>query len=392
MASAKGQSMNSAKGQSMTSAGSVSPKGEYGSQATMTTSSRLPVTSQGMMECKNTLGQMSAKLRGDGSCHTGPLKLRHSLAPPDRTAWVRENKQYNPYSYFEASNNPPPPKSKKKLPTELWLPERSKDSSKVRSMRASRSASLGKGEKSKETEDEDSGLAGRHKSDPSKTSAATSLSDRPRWDTEHAVTFSRMNHEVQVGVREYFDKPKDAETGVIKEHVRHCQHDRVVGWNDEPDELGEGRRTLFNTIGPYNLGGCKTQQLPSYWRKVQNWQAFSAPDLALEAGISGTRSPVKGDRSLLAALADTPAKQSKEFWRGYSATLPKQPHAHPRERPPRGWDNRWNVSWSKDNDIMNQCMREYFSVTDGKPGLSTEGPRPSKHKDDPYAQPQVFKF
>lgn len=364
----------------------------------MTRSCRLPNLARSMSELRATTGTMSSKNRGEGigGCHKGPLKLRHSRPGRDCTSWVRENKQYSPYTCFPAET---PLVKKGTGPPPLFMLARNKDP-KPRKTKADLSAELQglsipgqeKTAKPGELSSPLGGSASPSKASKPKKTPQEILLDRPGWDTEHNVTFSRMNHEVQVGVREYFDKPKrrGENEGVPKIRERYAMCDRQAGWNDEPCAMGDPRPTYLNNVGPYNLGGCKDQQLPSYWRKVENWHAYSAPELALTQGITGTRSPVAGDRSLLAAMADTPATQSASFWRGYAKETSKHPESYPTEGPPKGWDGRWGITPSKDNDGMNSRMREYFSVPEGRPGLATEGKRSGKHY-DPYSQVQKLK-
>lgn len=349
---------------------------------------QLPIFTKGYVECKETLGKMSAKARGV-RCHTGPVQLRAAWPARDCSSWVREDKQYHPYSYFEMPNNSPSPKPKKPpQPPRLWLPEKkSKDAGKKSSQA---STATGTAPTATGTAPEVSLQTGG--SSPSKASKVKpDAASKPDWDTKHHIMSSRLNDEVQAGIREYFDTPKMKESqGMPKVREQYAMHDRQCGWNDEPAELGEMRRTLFDNIGPFSLGGCKQQQLPSYWRKVKNWHAHSAPDLKAEGGLSGSRLPHTGDRSLLAALADAPASQTTEFWRGWAEATSK-PGALPSTAYGKGWDSRFGVTWSKDNDSLNKRQREYFSVPHGKPGRPTEGRRSGKKLHDPYGTPQVMK-
>jgi hypothetical protein len=152
---------------------------------------------------------MSAKARGT-KIHTGPLELRSALPARDCTSWVREGKQYSPYSYFENPNNKPSPLPKKsKGPPPLWLPPRAKDPPrKVKKSVGEDGLPLG-AEAGEDEADNEEVLV-----EPLPPGAG--LVDRPPWDAEHHIMFSRMNHEVQVGVREYFDKP-------IKRRTRGCR-------------------------------------------------------------------------------------------------------------------------------------------------------------------------
>jgi len=317
-----------------------------------------------LIECKNTYGTMSAKTRGL-KCHNGPLELRPARAARDCLSWVREDKQYSPYA------NIPPATSKapKPPPTPpLWQLERSKDS------------------KKKSEEHDEMRLGAEAGEDGADDESQTSerkdakLEDRPPWDTEHHIMFSRMNNEVQSLCREYFDRPKVKEgDGIPKVRERYCMNDRQSNWDDTPAPLGEYRKTLYDNIGPYNRGGCKEQQLPSYWRKVKDWHSFSSPDLH-PATVSGEGRPAERlleedcSKVMLRELADTPAKLTKDFWLGWMYDRSKG-QLPPLDDRPTGWDKRWNICWSRANDGMNVRQREFFSVPEGGMGVSTSPAR-----------------
>eukprot|EP00930_Biecheleria_cincta_P036869 TRINITY_DN25271_c0_g1_i1.p1 TRINITY_DN25271_c0_g1~~TRINITY_DN25271_c0_g1_i1.p1 ORF type:complete len:419 (-),score=82.95 TRINITY_DN25271_c0_g1_i1:178-1434(-) len=337
-----------------------------------------PAQLKAYFEVKDTYGRVSAKARGD-TLHNGPLKLRRSLAPRDCTSWVREDKQYNPYSYFESPANkatPVPPKSKG--PPPLWLLPHDKDGRvKAKSQPASPSGHQGSSKKS--GSGKSGGLLGVNQQKP--------------WDTEHHIMVSRMNSEVQVGVREYFDVPKRKESeGIPKMRERYVMNDRQAGWNDEPDEPGLGRRTLYNNCGPYNVGGCKQQQLPSWWRKIKDWGSYSYPELPSHA-LSGSKNysndKTAEEKAMLYALANAPPGKSAEFWRGWAnehnnfAKEVKQELETDLKTRLQPWDNAWNITYSKGNDEVNPRDREYFSVSGGI-GRMTPGPRtPSSIKTNP---------
>lgn len=319
-------------------------------------------------DVRETYGKMSAEARGV-RIHNGPLVLRQSLPPRDCTSWVREDKQYCPYSYFEsASNKPTPLPEKSKGPAPLWLREDAKP--KVEA-------------KAKASEDPDQESDDEDDKEGAKVDFLAALKQQPPWDSEHHIMVSRMNHQVQVGVREYFDVPKRKESeGIPKMRERFAMNDRACTWNDLPKELGESRRTLFDELGPYNLGGCKQQQLPSYWRKIRDWGSYSQPNLG---SLSGSKSGPQGtqgtkDKKLLIALANTPASQAAAFWKEWAEqktpaefsvkktsqdSLPKNPR----------WDRSWNITPSKDNQVKNPRQREYFSIPAGGTGRAIEGPR-----------------
>lgn len=323
----------------------------------------LPNYSRGLAESKATYGTMSAKNRGEKTCHKGPLELRKTREPRDCTSWIRQDKQYSPYSYFESPDNKPSKKPKQSaLPPSLWLlkdpiKKKPKDSAAV--------------------EDEmplgaEAGEDGAVFDDFAKPNEG--LEDRPAWDTEHHIMHSRMNHELQVGTREYFDRPVKKEgVGVPKIREQYVLNDRQCCWNDEPAPLGEYRYTVFDSMGP-----SKVQQLPSYWRRVGAWSSFSTPDLHLSISRQGKpkEKPPNGRKAMLQAMADLPADQSKAYWKEWaekqapSNTLP----APNRWDRPRGWDDRWNLC-SQSNDEINPRLREYFAVPQGVPGRCTEAPR-----------------
>jgi len=330
------------------------------------TKEAVPQCSRNYVEATATLAPLAAKARGE-KCHKGPLQLRKALPGRDCTKWVEEDKQYRPYCSMEAPTNIPSPKPKKPpAPPRLWLPaERStKD--------ASRSLQSG---------------GSGDPSSPSKPSKSLELSERPSWDTEHHVMFSRMNHEINTGFREYFEKPKRKDSeAVVRCRETYVMSDRQCGWNDEPEPLGESRRTFINNIGPVNVGGCREQQMPSYWRKIGNWRAYSMPSLTAQTGLgAGPPKPGRnpdgghGHSSLIVALADAPADQSTKFWRDWAKQQSKLGQS-PRKRREPHWDDRWAITSSKDNTRNCSYKREYFSVPPGKPGRSG-GPRhPRQHR------------
>lgn len=336
-------------------------------------SPELPLYSRGIEKSKATYVTMSAKARG-AKCHNGPLELRKSREPRDCTAWVRDDKQYAPYTTLDSANNLPAPKPKKvPVPPTLWLPPRAKDPKEKRAAKAVTGDTLPLGAEA--GEDEATAV-----SEVAKEPGAEPLERRPQWDAEHHIMHSRMNHQIQAGTREYFDRPvrKEGE-GVPKVREQYAMNDRQCGWNDEPAPLGEYRRTLYDNIGPYNVGGCKEHQLPSYWRKIQYWDCFSSPDL--KVSVSGGGRPLERNPnerpSLLQALADTPAEQAKEFWREWAEqrSAPRSLPDPNRWEQPKGWDNRWNICPSKVNDLMNPRSRQYFAVPQGVSGTTVEAPR-----------------
>jgi len=326
---------------------------------------------RGVLASKETYASMSAKARGT-KIHNGPLELRKALPDRDCTSWVREDKQYSPYSYFENPTNKPSPMPKKsKGPPPLWLPPRAKDPPLKKDKKLIGEDGLPLGAEAIAGEDE----ADNESMDTLSKPPGAGLVDRPPWDSEHHIMFSRMNHEVQVGVREYFDKPVKKEgEGVPKVRELYTMNDRQCGWNDEPAPFGEYRRTLYD-----NIGQSKDQQLPSYWRKIKDWGSYTSPDPKLSLTQTGRpiEKPTADRQALLKALADTPARETKQFWQGWAENKAGANALPPKNRyeQPKGWDNRWNVCPSKGNDEINPRRREYFSVPQGFTGMHTEAPR-----------------
>lgn len=342
-------------------------------------SPELVKAAKSLSETQATYGTMSAKARG-AKIHGGPLELRHSLPGRDCTSWVRANKQYAPYTILDNPNNKAQPKPKKsKGPPALWLPSRAKD------VKGARGALIG--DDGHDTLPLGAEAGGDEDSIPEvlaveEPAHGSALLERPPWDSEHHVMFSRLNHEVQQNCREYFDKPVRREgEGIPKVRERYAMNDRQCGWNDEPGPLGEYRRTLYDNIGPYNIGGCKEHQLPSYWRKITDWTAFVEDDLKLSVTKSGKPKDKQIDPTdkfaLLKSVADLPADKAVEFWRGWAEHKSGKNALPPKNRfeAPQGWDNRWNVCWSRANETVNQRQREYFSVPQGATGLATSPER-----------------
>lgn len=259
---------------------------------------------------------VSAKAKGTKLFCSKPER-EVAKAPPYRTGWIADDPKYHPYSYFESSNNEATPLPKRSgLPPEIWFPrctgqeepksEPSKSdpaspgsagSEKVR--RASKSGSLSPSASPPGSPSHGgtraTGLLGqlaKSRDAPDATATVTAkpveltpwvetgkslrlkprksalpLAARPRWHTEHHIKFSKGNHELNPGYREYFDKPvKQEGDGIPRLYEQYAMNDRQTRWHDEPAELGEYRRTLFDWIAPTNVSGPKSQQLTSYWR------------------------------------------------------------------------------------------------------------------------------
>lgn len=187
---------------------------------------------------------------------------------------------------------------------------------------------------------------------------------------------SRMNNEVQSGVREYFDKPKRKEgEGIPRMRERYAMSDRQLAWYDEPGKPGEMRRTVLDSVGAYNIGGCKDYQLPSYWRKVKDRSSLSSPTLPLELRQKtqpyGHTPALAERRTLYQALANMPAAEATLFWRGWVEREDGFAKAEAAVSPSQ--KTRWNNSWqvcAQGNDEMNWRCREYFSVPLGGTGRS----------------------
>jgi len=314
-----------------------------------------PLLAAKIVEVRDTYGKMSAKAR-HARIHNGPLQLRKALPPRDTTEWVRSMKQ--PYSYFESSANEPTPKPEKsKGPPQLWLPM-----SRLQKLQLERNASDKEKEKEKEK--------------PSLAEYDERTLGRPPWDEGHHIMVSRMNNEVQSGVREYFDKPKRKEgEGIPRMRERYAMSDRQLAWYDEPGKPGEMRRTVLDSVGAYNIGGCKDYQLPSYWRKVKDWSSLSSPTLPLELRQKtqpyGHTPALAERRTLYQALANMPAAEATLFWRGWVEREDGFAKAEAAVSPSQ--KTRWNNSWqvcAQGNDEMNWRCREYFSVPLGGTGRS----------------------
>jgi len=216
--------------------------------------------------------------------------------PPYRTGWIADDPKYHPYSYFESSSNLPTPLPERSgLPPEIWFPrytgqeepksEQPPGSPSGGSQAGSPPGSPSNGDRSPDVVRSSPLIAPSSQKATSKAAevvpwvetarslrlktrkSALPLASRPRWDTEHQVAFSKGNQELQSGLREYFDKPmKQDGDGIPRLYEQYSMNDRQTRWHDEPADLGEYRRTLFDWIAPTNVNGPKSQQLTSYWR------------------------------------------------------------------------------------------------------------------------------
>jgi len=374
-------------------------------------------------------GAMSAKAR-DEKIHPAAVKLPPARRTKGRTKWIGEDKKNQPYSYFESPANdiPPVTPTKPPAPPKMWLPMRGEEHRrKMASEAKTPKKEEVEAEKKKKEEEKDvyasvmAEMTGGAMSSTAKTKKVKEV--QTPWDTEHHIKKSQMNHEVQVNCREYFDKPirKEGE-GIPKVLQIYSMNDRQAGWHDEPDKLGAPRRTHLSWVGAYNVGGPKEQQMPSYWRKNIG---KSNPDLMLKthtpATFAGeTKSPQ--EQMFLERLAQMPAKDSKEFWRGWlqhsSCTnmpvrlesegegedeveksskkrgwsgpkpgieplgpddervqIPKEmtSRALMDNSGPKGkikWDERWSILHSKDNKGMPGAVAEFFSPSHQLSGAS----------------------
>eukprot|EP00928_Gymnodinium_smaydae_P002220 TRINITY_DN10784_c0_g1_i2.p1 TRINITY_DN10784_c0_g1~~TRINITY_DN10784_c0_g1_i2.p1 ORF type:complete len:416 (-),score=37.77 TRINITY_DN10784_c0_g1_i2:542-1723(-) len=173
----------------------------------------------------NTYCKLSAAARG-ARVHSGPLKLRAALKPADRTAWVREDKKYSPYSYIGSPNDVPTEKQKgRSQPPRLWMPLTTEEHARAEALRAKEAYDRGVDEKE----------------------------EKEPWDTEHHIKPSQANHEVQVYCREYFDKPKRKEgEGIPKVRELYSMNDRQCGWHDLPNPNSGFRRTHLDWVGRTN--------------------------------------------------------------------------------------------------------------------------------------------
>lgn len=328
----------------------------------------LPHYSRSVSDSKAAYSTMSSKGRGE-SCHKGSPGPQKTRELRDCTAWFREDKQYHPHSTFESPGNGPKPKAKRSgVPPPLWLPQDPRAPAPK-----NRSKTLATGVDHLPLGAE----AGEDAADIEPVKSGVGLEDRAPWDTEHHIMHSRMNHEVRAGTREYFDRAVKKEgVGVPKVREQYIMNDRQCCWNDEPAPMGESRHTMWD-----NIGLPRDQQLPSYWRKVGDWKSFSTPDLHISVSRDGKpkEKPPSARKAMLLALADLPADQSKEFWKGWMEQKTGKGELPPPNRwdKPFGWDDRWNVGPSKGNHELNPRLREYFAVTQGANGKEIERKRPS---------------
>lgn len=314
-------------------------------------------------------------------------------APPpveERSEWIKNDRQHHPYWAGEKEPIKPLPK-RKGQPLPLWCPVRARDLPK-------------------------------EKASPSKSLDATRHL-RKSWNNDWHIPDSRANHEIQANCRAYFDRPlKEEHEGIPKLREVYQMNDRASDWNPEPVDKVTSlpadraavkgfRRTYVDQSGPYNVGGLKEFQLPSYWRN--NVGQKSAHELSVARTVPQhlmPRAMSSGDieyPGLCARLARWNAPESVRFWREWSevskyrlppkkdkkkkekkkkkdkkekkdkkkkkddsdsdeaekeaekadAQKPKKPEKPER----RQWDERMGIILSKDNDVLARGHRQYFS-------------------------------
>lgn len=346
------------------------------------TPANIPINAKAHKAAKETYEPMAATARGV-KIHQGPLKLRDAKKPPERTLWVKENKKYHPYSYFESpANRPTTPPKKPQAPPALWFPQRAKEPKKKTK------DSEEKDKKKEEGDDDDSDdllddaekLAIKAAKEEKKQKNTTMpIAERPPWDSEHHVMYSRMNHEVQRFCREYFDKPKRKESdGVPRVRELYAMNDRQMGWNDEPNPEGNAsRRTYLDNLGPWNVAGPKEQQLPSYWRKGVKRTSSEPnpfPDRITAAQLLGLAGK-PSEQNVLQRLAEMPADKSVKYWQEWSKHKANRSSSEgATERMRRTWDDRWSVTHGKDNEHMCKGQHQYFSSAQYLSGVEVGHP------------------
>lgn len=225
---------------------------------------------------------------------------------------------------------------------------------------------------------------------------------RTPWDGEHSTMESRSNEFIQTHTREYFDKPKRRENeGVPKVRELYSMNDRQCGWSDEPNQSVGFRRTFLDWVSD-----PKEQQKPSWWRQtVRTGASCNAPPLTEDdVEFSPTLSKPALEQSVLERLAQMPASQSSEFWRGWAehgipkkaipeallkgksakqvaeltktistapaaaTVLPPSPKGSSKpkvfkigDKEMPEWDDRWYITHSKDNERLCKGHAQYFS-------------------------------
>lgn len=355
--------------------GAINEDGSKSKEKAKKKPAELPGYSKSVIISKTMYSPMSFKARGE-SCHKREKmpKKPKMREPRDCTAWIREGRQYAPYSSFDSKTVEVPPKPRKpREPPHLWL---AKDPIPA----VVRLASMTTDNMPLGAEAGEDGADGKH---PPPLPPGATLKDRPSWDAEHHIMESRMNHEIQSLTREYFDKPKKKDgVGVPKVLEQYTTCDRQCSWKDVPAPFGESRYTIWD-----NIVEPRAQQLPSYWRKIGAWDTFSAPalhDLSIAKKGRPKERPMekvhtgKGKKDMLKAVADLPADQAKEFWRGWVEKQTSEDAMPPPNRwdQPHGWDDRWQIGPAQFNQQFNPHAREYFAVPRGALGSSMDLRKP----------------
>merc|ERR1712183_1080248 len=104
-----------------------------------------------MGETKATLAPMAAKSRG-AKIHPRFKAIRPSKPPRETTSWVRADKQYHAYSYFESPSNKPPLQERSGAPPKMWLPQSNFDRERLKAKAAAKAKEAAKSQSTAATQ------------------------------------------------------------------------------------------------------------------------------------------------------------------------------------------------------------------------------------------------
>lgn len=330
------------------------------------------------------------------------LALGSGLSVPvgerDTLRWIGTDRRFKPACPALDKPDWPAPYHKYKPKTkpghELWLPNLA-------------CYPKSKEEKEKEkAEKEKEGSQEKSEEDPASSSTAT----RPRWFPRHQITDSHCNAEIQCGLRNYFGLPgipiDGSKPGPYVSDPYHFT-DRCMSFPDH--------RSVFDTV---RYGGVKETQLPSQWRMQYNKKVVLQeinPQIGWMDGLKlskklqqrvdkKSKAQPKARRpkadsdpfssphvDMLKKVSGLSPDESVKYWKTWSETskmrLPEDPKKNkkkkkkgqkaqsddeaerrkfeeirsPKQRGKKRWDPRFAVMMSKDNEVLHDTHRKYFT-------------------------------
>jgi len=195
------------------------------------------------------------------------------------------------------------------------------------------------------------------------------VAQRPGWDGNHHVAFSRHNEALPKSLREYFPQKLRVPMATQTQHRE----------SFAPFGHVEGRSGLFQEAAPVD-----PSRMPKFshevWRTADPFfEPTEAPEIAVTAPVCRVSTPGQGARPFSPLPADPYAtalvagpglkcgkkKLASRHGPGLAATRHAKKHgsmAHPHTGQARPWNDRCAEAVSKHNEKLHASQREFFFV------------------------------